>query len=171
MNPFAWSFRAQCLLGLLTCIALLGFALYTQFVGGLMPCPLCTFQRGAFILLGLVFLAGAVHGPKSRGGRVAYAVPGLLAGGLGLLVAGRHVWMQHLPADKVPACGPDLNFMMQAFPMGEVVRRVFTGSGECALVDWTLLGLSMPQWSLLWFVLLTAWALFVGLRPRHATTP
>ena len=162
MNPFRWSFRAQFLLGFIACAALLAYALYSQYIGGLMPCPLCTFQRGAFILLGLVFLLGALHAPKGQGGRRAYGVSALLAAGLGMVVAGRHVWLQHLPKDQVPACGPDLSFMMEAFPLADVLRKVFTGSGECAEVDWTFLGLSMPEWSLAWFVGLAGWALYAA---------
>lgn len=169
MNPFRWSFRAQFLLGFLACAALLAYALYSQYYGGLMPCPLCTFQRGAFILLGAVFLLGALHAPKGQGGRRAYGLLALLAAGLGMVVAGRHVWLQHLPADQVPACGPDLSFMMEAFPLADVLRKVFTGSGECAEVDWTFLGLSMPEWSLAWFAGLALLALYAGFRRRKVS--
>lgn len=165
MNPFKWSFRAQFLLGFAVCAGLLGYALYTQYFQNLVPCPLCSFQRGAFILLGFVFLVGGLHAPRRRAGRGFYGVLALLAAGLGIAIAGRHVWLQHLPADKVPACGPDLNFMLQAFPLGDVLRHVFTGSGECAKIDWTLLGLTMPEWSLLWFGALLAWALWAVSRP------
>jgi protein dithiol:quinone oxidoreductase len=166
MNPFSWSFRAQFLAGFFICVALLAFALYSQYQLGLNPCPLCTFQRGAFVLLAAVFLIGALHSPRGAGGRRAYGLLALLAAALGTMVAGRHVWLQHLPADKVPACGPDLSYMMEAFPFADVLRKVFTGSGECAVVDWTFLGLSMPEWSLAWFLALLAWALFAVCRPR-----
>ncbi len=167
MNPFSWSFRIQCLAGFLACTGLLAFALYSQHYGGLLPCPLCSFQRGAFVLLGLLFLAGALHSPAGRTGRRVYGVLGMLAAGAGAAVAGRHVWLQSLPPDQVPACGPDLSYMMEAFPLAEVLRRVFTGSGECAEVDWTFLGLAMPAWSLVWFVALGLWALYAGFVPRH----
>ena len=166
MNPFRWSFRAQFLLGFFACLSLLGFALYSQYFLGLNPCPLCSFQRGAFVLLAVVFLIGALHSPGRKGARATYGVLALLAGAVGIAVAGRHVWLQHLPADKVPACGPDLAYMMEAFPFADVLRKVFTGSGECAVVDWTFLGLSMPEWSLAWFVALVAWALFAAFRSR-----
>ncbi len=169
MNPSHWSFRAQFLLGFLACVALLGYALYSQYYGGLMPCPLCTFQRGAFLLLGTAFLFGALHAPKGQGGRRTYGVLALLAAGMGMVVAGRHVWLQHLPADQVPACGPDLSFMMEAFPLADVLRKVFTGSGECAEVDWTFAGLSMPEWSLIWFVGLALLALYAGFRRRKVS--
>jgi len=75
----------------------------------------------------------------------------------GIAIAGRHVWLQHLPADQVPMCGPGLNYLLDAMPISGVIRTVLTGSGECAKVDWALLGLSMPEWSLAWFVLLALW--------------
>lgn len=169
MNPFRWSFRAQYLSGFFACVGLLAYALYAQYVDGLVPCPLCTFQRGAFVLLGLVFLIGGLHAPHAAGGRSTYGVLSLLAAGLGISIAGRHVWLQHLPADQVPACGPDLSFMMEAFPLSDVLRKVFTGSGECARVDWTFLGLSMPEWSLICFVVLALWALQAGFRRRKVS--
>jgi protein dithiol:quinone oxidoreductase len=165
-NPIRWSFRVQCLLGFLACVALLGFALYMERFGGLRPCPLCTFQRAAFILLGLVFLVAGLHAPRSAGGRRGYGVLGLVAASVGIAIAGRHVWLTYLPPDQIPACGPDLAYMMDAFPLGDVMRKVLTGSGECAKVDWTLLGMSMPEWSLLCFIVLAFWALYVAFKRR-----
>ena len=165
-NPIRWSFRAQCLFGFLACVALLGFALYMERFGGLRPCPLCTFQRAAFIILGLVFLVAGLHAPRSAGGRRGYGVLGLVAAGVGIAIAGRHVWLTYLPPDQVPACGPDLAYMMDAFPLGDVVRKVLTGSGECAKVDWRLLGMSMPEWSLLCFIALALWALYAAFKQR-----
>lgn len=139
--------------GAAVCFALIGFAIFSQFQWGLQPCPLCIFQRIAFAALGIVFAIGALHNPKGKK-RWLYmglaSVPALT----GTLIAGRHVWLTHLPADQVPSCGPGLNFLMDAFPLWNVVKTVLTGSGECAKVDWTFLGLSMPAWSLLSFVVL-----------------
>lgn len=157
MNPLCWSFRARCLAGFAVCAALIAYALYTQLADGLQPCPLCIFQRVAFAVLGLVLLIAGLHAPRGDGGRRAYGVLALLAALAGLAIAGRHVWLQHLPPDQVPMCGPGLDYLLEAMPVAGVIRTVLTGSGECAAVDWTLLGLSMPEWSLLWFVLLAAW--------------
>lgn len=165
-NSFHWSFRAQCLLGFATCCALLGFALYTQFHGGLLPCPLCIFQRVAFAALAAVFLVAGLHAPVGRGGRATYGVLAVLTAAIGALIAARHVWLQHLPADQVPACGPGLDWMLETMPVAGVVRQVLTGAGECANVDWSLLGLSMPAWSLLWFLLLGLWAACAAFRRR-----
>jgi disulfide bond formation protein DsbB len=64
-------------------------------------------------------------------------------------VSARHIWIQHLPEGSVPACGATLDYMMQIFPLSDVIRKVLTGSGECAKVTWTFLGLTMPAWVLL----------------------
>ena len=161
-NPFRWTFRQQCLAGFLACAGLIAFALYSQYQLGLLPCPLCIFQRVAFAALGGVFLLAGLHGPEGAGARRAWGTLALLAAAVGAFIAGRHVWLQHLPADEVPACGPGLDWMMQTMPATGVLREVLTGSGECANVDWTFLGLSMPAWSLAWFVLLGAWAAFAA---------
>ncbi len=147
------SVRQINLAGVLTCIGMMGFALYSQYVDGLEPCPLCVFQRVAVIALGLVFLVALIH--NARGwGRYVYVALFLLAGGFGVTVAGRHVWLQGLPPDEVPACGPGLEYLLDAFPLSEALSKIFAGSGECAEVVWQFLGLSMPSWVLVWCVIL-----------------
>lgn len=160
------SFRSAYLLGFVVCAALIGFALYSQFQWGLQPCPLCIFQRIAFAALGIVFLIGALHAPKGAAGRRTYGLLAFVAAAVGIGIAGRHVWLTHLPPDQVPHCGPPLEFMMETNALTDVIRKVLTGSGECAKVDWTFLGLSMPAWSLAWFVLLAIWALWAAFRRR-----
>lgn len=155
LNPCRWSFRAACLTAAAACAALIGFAVYAQFQWGLQPCPLCIFQRIALAALGLVLLAGGLHAPRGVAGRRTYGALAMIPALAGIGIAARHVWLTHLPADQVPSCGPPLPFMLETSPINEVVRKVLTGSGECAKVDWHLLGLSMPAWSLLCFVLLT----------------
>ena len=75
-----------------------------------------------------------------------------LVAGVGAAIAARHVWLQHLPPEETPRCGPGLDYLLDTLPLNELVREVLTGSGECAKVDWTLLGLSMPEWTLLLFL-------------------
>ena len=166
MNPFRWSFRAQFLAGFAGCVALLAYAIYTQFYQGLEPCPLCIFQRIAYAALALVFLVGGLHGPRTPGGRRWYGVLVALASLVGIGIAGRHVWLQMLPEGAAPACGPPLSFMQETMGPLELVRKVLTGTGDCGTVDWTLLGLSMPAWSLVGLVLLGAWGLHAALRRR-----
>lgn len=161
----AASYRSAYLLGFLICIALLGYALYAQYVLDMIPCPLCIFQRIAFLFMAVFFLLGGLHAPRGSG-RWVYTVL-VLAGALGgIAVAGRHLWIQTLPADQVPACGPGLGYMFDTFPFAKVLKLVFTGSGECAKVE-SVLGLPMPAWSLIWFVLLAVWAVVAAIRSRR----
>lgn len=156
--------RKMYAVGCVVCVALIGFALFSQFQWGLQPCPLCIFQRIAFAAMGVGFLVGALHAPRTKT-RLVYATFTSLAGVVGAGIAARHVWLTHLPPDKVPSCGPGLEFLLNAFPLADVVKQVLTGSGECAKVDWFFLGLSMPAWSLAWFGILVALAI-VGVVPR-----
>jgi disulfide bond formation protein DsbB len=167
-HPFRASFRVQFLLGFLACAGLLAYAVYTQFrpVHPLEPCPLCIFQRIAFFALGMVFLVGAVHGPAKALWRRFYGVLALIAAGAGIAVATRHVWITHLPPDQVPTCGAPFEFMRQTMSTTKLIQKVMTGSGECAKIDWTFLGLSMPAWSLIWLIALALWAGYAAFRRR-----
>ena len=131
--------------GFLVCAGLLAFAFHVQFQEHLEPCPLCIFQRVGIAAVGLVFLLAAVHHPSGLG---AWAYGALIAvcalATIG--VALRHVYIQHLPEGSVPVCGASLDFMWKIFTPTEVIRKVLTGSGECAKITWTFLSLSMPTW-------------------------
>jgi protein dithiol:quinone oxidoreductase len=167
LNPFAWSFRAQFFFGFLVCAALLAYALYADKLLGFDPCPLCIFQRIAFIGLGVVGLLGALHNPKSKLGRAIYGVLAIIAGGVGIYLASRHVYLQHLPKDLVPACGSGLSYLLEAIPSKlEVIAMVLKGSGECAEVNWQWLGFSMPEWTLLCFILLTLGSIVAAFKKR-----
>ncbi len=133
------------IVGLLCCTGLMGFALYAQHVLLLDPCPLCVFQRVAVISIGIVFLIAALHNPSGWGSRFYAMLIALFAAG-GVGVAAWHLRLQNLPPSEVPACGPGLNYMLENFPLGDALRMVFKGSGECADVVWSFLGLSMPAW-------------------------
>ncbi len=149
--------------GALVIAALIGAALYLQHVMRQDPCPLCMLQRVIFIAMLAVFAIAALHNPKRPGATAYSALIALLAlGGIG--VASRHIWLQHLPKDQVPACGPGLDYMLESFPMSEVLQELMHGSGECAAKGWTFLALGIPEWSLLWYVLLGAWAALIAFR-------
>jgi protein dithiol:quinone oxidoreductase len=142
-------------LAALACVLLLAFGYFLQYVRGLEPCPLCLVQRAFFYVVMAVCLIAALHGrwPMFYG-----ILAGLFALG-GAATASRQVWLQHLPAEKVPQCGPDLFFMLDHFPLSRTLSTLFSGTGECAVVDWTFLGLSIAEWSLFWFLALALYLL------------
>jgi len=157
--------RLGYLTGLFVCAGLLVFALYLQYYEYQDPCPLCILQRVAFIALMAVFLVGAIHGPR-RTGAYFYSTLLVIISLVGAGIATRHVWLQHLPKDKVPECGPGLTYMLNKLQLIDALAKIFRGSGECAEVGWTFLGLSIAEWSLAWFVLLGAFAVFVAVVAR-----
>jgi protein dithiol:quinone oxidoreductase len=166
-NPFAWSYRVQYLFGALACAALLGYALYVEHGMFMMPCPLCILQRVAFLGMGVFFLLGAITGPRPRGWRRLVSTGVALFAAAGVFLAVWHLRLQNLPPGEVPSCSSmELGYMLKAFPLQQVIQKVFTGSGECAVVDWTFLGLAMPAWTLLCYLALGGAALWAGWRQR-----
>jgi disulfide bond formation protein DsbB len=163
--------RAAFALGASACAMLLATGYYLQYVEGQEPCPLCHVQRGFYYAVGVVFLAGALHGSAT----LAYAIAGFVLAAGGAATATRQVWLQHLPADQVPACGPDLFFMLENLPFRRTLEKLVAGSGECAEVKWRFLGLSIAEWSLGWFAALAllAAALLIrtSLRRASGATP
>jgi disulfide bond formation protein DsbB len=159
--------RIWFLLVALACASLLGYGLYLQHALFIDPCPLCVLQRLAFMWIGVVSLLAFIHNPANLG-RWIYTGLFLLGSILGISIAGRHVWLQNLPPDQVPDCGMGLNYMLETMPFTEVLSEVLYGSGECAEVDWSFLGLSMPNWTLLWFIGLTVATMVVVARANKA---
>jgi disulfide bond formation protein DsbB len=157
-RPRPWYFIVA-----LSCAVLLGYALYVQHVEFLDPCPLCVLQRVVFIWIGVVALAALIHNPGA-GGRWIYAALIAIGGAVGIGISGRHVWLQNLPPDQVPECGMGLEYMLESMPFTEALAEVFRGSGECATIDWTFLGLSMPTWTLFWYIGLTVVTIAVTVR-------
>jgi disulfide bond formation protein DsbB len=154
------------LLGFLGCACLLAYAYYAEYVMHLEPCPLCIFQRIGIFGLGVMFLIAAIHEPAAFGRRVYAVLLSLLA--LATIgIALRHLYIQSLPPDAVPACGASLDYMRKIFSLSEVLVKVLTGSGECAKVTWEFLGLAMPAWVLISAIALGAWGLWVNLRRQR----
>lgn len=112
------------------------------------------FQRACLVAVGAVCLLGIILRPKKVISKLL-AFLSTVFSLMGLAIAGRQVWLQNLPADQVPECGPDLQFMLEAFPISQVLSTVLSGSGECAEVHWDLFGLSMPTWMVVVFVFMT----------------
>jgi disulfide bond formation protein DsbB len=162
------SWRIAALLPPAACAALLGFGYYLQYVKGLDPCPLCLVQRGFFYAVAGTCVIAAIHAPQTWGRTVYGFVTALFAAG-GFAIAARQVWLQHLPPERVPQCGPDLYFMLENFPLSRTLKTLVQGTGECAVVDWTFLGFSIAEWSLGWFAVFFFYALWLAARRPKAS--
>jgi disulfide bond formation protein DsbB len=152
--------RKLFLTGFLISVLIIVYVLYTQYVLGLEPCPLCILQRVAVIALGISFLLLALRPPQRKQSKFLTSILLVMISSAGAGIAARHVWLQNLPPDKVPGCGPGLDFMMANFPLSDVLEMVFSGSGECAEISWSFAFLSMPAWALIWLIVLGSFGIW-----------
>jgi len=150
----------------LLCVSLLGIAMYMEHVMMLEPCPLCIMQRIFFFSTGVVTLLAFVHNPVATKKKIIYGGLTALLAATGGGFAIRQIYLQHLPKDEVPACGPSVSYMIEQFPLKDVLAVMFTGDGNCAEIAWQdpVLGWSIPQWSLLGFAGLTGLCLWQAIR-------
>ena len=133
------------------CFVLLSYGYYLQYYEDLEPCPMCILQRLCYIVAGSLAIIGAIHAPQ-RIGTTIYIVAIAVSAVIGAAIAGRQTWLQHLPSELVPECGPGFEFMLEMYPLLETIERSLRGTGECAAVSWTFLSLSIAEWSLACFV-------------------
>lgn len=147
------------LLIVISSMGLMSYALYTQYFEYLEPCPLCITQRLFYILITVFALLAIFHSKRQK----VYSCLITLSAFTGIATAGRQVWLQHLPPEQVPACGPSLQYMLESFPLAQTFRTMVTGDGNCAEVVWQFMGFSMGEWSLACFVgyaVVSIWQLF-----------
>lgn len=158
--------RALLLTVLAACVAIFGFALYLQHVEIIEPCPMCILQRYAFAVIAAIALVGALHNPR-RVGLTVYGVLLLATALTGAGIAVRHSWLQHFPAPSY-SCGADLEYLLDTFPLAKALPAIFSGTGECSKVQWRMLGLSIPEWALIWFTVFAVTAVVVIVKARRA---
>ena len=164
----SWFSSRLLFLGLfLACAGLMGFGYYLQYVLHLEPCPLCMTQRVFIVATGLTGLIAALHGP-GRAGLRAYALGGMLFSVVGGAFSTRHVWLQSLPADQVPACGPSIDYILDTFPLMEALEVLLRGNGSCSEITWSFLGLSIPGWTLVAFAGMALSLAWTAWTPRIA---
>lgn len=172
-SPFLDRFSARQVFAALAalCFGLIGFGLVLQHYVGLEPCPMCILQRYAFLSIGVVAFIAALHGPVGAGVRVYGFLVGALAVAGGS-VSVRQSLLQRFPKPEVASnCGADLDFLLGNFPLAQALPKIFAGTGDCAKVEWSLFGLSIAEWALVWFALLLAaslWVAFLRRRPAIA---
>lgn len=151
LNAIKFNPRIWFLLGFISCFLMLAVGAYFQFVEELEPCPLCISQRIAILITGIVFLIAALHNPQNGGIKI-YSILGIITALFGAGISIRHVWIQNLPPDEVPECGPGLEYVFENFPLIDSIKLMLNGTGECADILWTFLGVSIPGWTLVAFL-------------------
>jgi disulfide bond formation protein DsbB len=145
--------RLVCIIGFLVCIGLLAYAFYMEYVLLLQPCPLCWLQRFVFMGFGITFLICAIQNPRAWG-RYVYSLVFAMLTAIGLGLAGRHLWLQSLPVEARPECGVGVEYMLNIKPLTEVIAWAARGTGDCGVIQWTFLGISIPGWSFIAFAVL-----------------
>lgn len=156
------------LLIFLSGIALLAAAYYFEYVLGLEPCPLCMTQRLATLVIAVCFLLATI---RVQFVSALILILALVASLGGLYIADHHVYLQSLPPERVPACGPDLAYMLETLPFSKLLNAVLQGDGHCAEIVWSFWGLSMPQWTRICFTiyaLLAIVSLYFTLKAKKA---
>ena len=134
--------------------ALLAGALIMEHVFNMDPCPLCLMQRVWFALAGLTALVGLLHSPRWGIYPLLTMVTAIVGAGFSI----RQLYLQNLPADQVPSCGPDMTYMLENFPLSDVLAAMTRGTGSCAEVVWQF-GLTIPGWALVGFAAIIVLAL------------
>jgi len=166
-------------------IVLIAIALYMQYFMDLIPCALCMTQRIFVIAVGVIALIAWVHillrqatsntddvkdgpvTPLTKTSIRAYSILGMLMALIGSAFSMRHLWLQSLPEDLAPACGPSLSYLLDTVPFFEALTVLLQGDGNCAETSWSLLGLTIPGWTLVAFAGLFLINAFVFYRPER----
>ena len=143
--------RAAYFAGFVVSFGLVGLALFLQVHYKLEPCPLCISQRIANMALGVLFLLAALHNPAGWW-RKLHGVLQLAAAATGVGIALRHMWIQAHPDEVMTECGAGFDYIIQSFPLKRAIELIFKGTGECSVIDWTFLGFTIPQLSLMAFI-------------------
>lgn len=156
------------ILSLVLIVGSLAFGFYLEYFDGIMPCPLCTLQRISFGSIGILFFIGIfIH--RYKLGRLFINFFALLFSGAGAALAARQIWIQYHPSSAGGECGVSLHYMLQVLPLHEVMDRVFTGSAECSERGWHMLGLNIPEWSLVFFIAFALICLFYIIKDIRGT--
>jgi len=152
--------RAGYVLGFLASFGLVAFAIYIQTRDNIDPCPLCISQRIVYLGLGVAFLWAALHNPVGLWRKLYGALQFVIAA-VGAGIALRHIWIQRNPDQVMSECGAGFDYLFERFPLQKALQLIFQGTGECSAIDWTLLGFTIPELSLVAFMMLGGYALLL----------
>lgn len=145
------------------CCGLMAVGYTMQYAFDMEPCPLCMTQRVFIVLAGLIALIACLHNPRGHG-VPAYGVFTALAASAGACFSIRQLYLQSLPPDQVPACGPSVSYILETFPLNKALAIMLKGDGNCAEILWTFLGISIPGWTLVAFAMIVCSSLYLAFR-------
>lgn len=152
-------------LGFLACFGIVAMALVIQTQNNLEPCPLCISQRIVFMCLGVLFLLSGWVPAQHWFKKLLTLIQVLTAlGGVGVAI--RHWWLQAHKEDVIADCGVGFDYMFENFPLQKAFTLIFRGTGDCAAIDWTLFGLSLPQLALICYVFFAFYAIYLYKYPQ-----
>jgi disulfide bond formation protein DsbB len=150
--------RALFLMIFLGCAGLLTYAIYLQLIKNLLPCPLCVVQRVAYWVAGIAALAAFLQGPQAFGRKVSGAFI-VIASAAGAAVALRQAWLVRYPEGFECGISPEEEFL-NALPLARWWPDMFEANGDCADVTWKFIGLTLPDWSAIFFILIAILATY-----------
>ncbi len=160
--------RSGYFLGFIASFGLVAYGLYIQQQYNLEPCPLCIFQRITYMVIGVLFLLAALHNPGNLGRKV-YGLLQFLTALTGAGIALRHMWIQANPDKVMAECGAGFDYIFETFPLKRALDLVFKGTGECSAIDWTMFGLTIPQLSLVAFIGLAIYTVYLSTLKRSGS--
>jgi disulfide bond formation protein DsbB len=158
--------RSGYFLGFIASFGLVAYGLYIQQQYNLEPCPLCIFQRITYMVIGVLFLVAALHNPGNLGRKV-YGLLQFITALTGAGIALRHMWIQANPDKVMAECGAGFDYIFETFPLKRALDLVFKGTGECSAIDWTMFGLTIPQLSLVAFIGLAIYTVYLATLKRN----
>ena len=129
-----------------------------QLIGYYDPCPLCILQRWAFGFIAVCGLVLLIPNLYHLINKIILFIASLLSLGGGM-IAGRQIYLQHLPADQIPTCAPPMDFLMDTLPFMELIQTILLGDGNCAEYQWRFI-FNFAEWALLFFVMLFVYNLY-----------
>ena len=114
------------------------------------PCYLCMTQRAFIVAIGIICTLAVAHNPGKLGQRI-YASLSISMVIIGSYFSGKQLLLQSLPDSEVPSCGIPVDYLFENFSLTEAITMLLQGDGNCAEVQWQLMGLSMPSWVMISF--------------------
>ena len=157
---YATNFKQANLFGILISFIMIAAALAIQLTYDLEPCPLCITQRIIFITIGALFILFALL-PRNRFVKLLHLISISTAGMVGVVFSIRHILIQAKIIEIPAECGIDLDYMFENFPLTEAVNLLFKGTGDCSQIDWTFLGVTLPQMALLGYLFFITYTIYI----------